>query len=325
MKNIAIVCGGYSGEFEISMQSAKLVKENLDIQKYKAYVVVIENIDWYFVSDTGKKYSINKDNFTLDIDGELISFDGVFNAIHGTPGEDGKIQGYLDMLGIPYTSCNPDSSALTFNKFYCNAFVSSYGLNLAQSFSFIKEDKIDKEFVIEKLGLPLFIKPVRSGSSVGVSKVNDSSEFDQAVKDAFAADDRILVEEFIEGREFACGLLENGDQLVVFPITEIISKKDFFDYEAKYTSGMADEICPAENLSEEVEKDIKALSSFLFRQMDCKSFVRFDYILREDGLYFLEVNSIPGISAASILPQMAQEYGYSMKEFFNIVLNNIFE
>lgn len=324
MKNIAIVCGGYSGEFEISMQSAKLVKEHLDDDKYKAYVIVIEKDDWYYKTDDGDVFSIDKGIFSLNLGTEIVYFDAVFNAIHGTPGEDGKLQGYLDMLGIPYTSCGPDSSALTFNKFYCNAFVGSYGLNLAQSLSFVKGENIDKDFVNEKLGLPLFIKPVRSGSSVGISKVNSLDEFDEAVNQAFAEDSRILIEEFIDGRELACGLVQNGSQLVVFPITEIISEKEFFDYEAKYTKGLANEICPAENLSEEVESDIKALSSFLFRELDCKGFVRFDFILSENGLYFLEVNSIPGISEASILPQMAKAYGYSLKEFFNIVLGNLF-
>lgn len=324
MKNIAIVCGGYSGEYEISMQSAKLVKEHLDTQKYESYVIVIKKEDWYYLDDNSNKISLNKDSFSLNINNEIISFDGVFNAIHGTPGEDGKLQGYLDMIGIPYTSCNSDSSALTFNKFYCNAFVKSYGLNLAQSLSFVRGEDVDKQFVVKELGLPLFVKPVRSGSSVGISKVNTIDEIDAAVESAFAEDSRILIEEFIEGRELACGLVQDGERLVVFPLTEIISTKEFFDYEAKYTKGMADEICPAENIPEEVEIDVKGLSSFLFREMDCKGFVRFDFILSNRGLYFLEVNSIPGISEASILPQMAQEYGYSMTEFFNIVLDNIF-
>lgn len=324
MKNIAIVCGGYSGEFEISMQSAKLVKEHLDDKKYKSYVIVIEKDDWYYTDDNGNRYSVDRDIFSINIKTEVILFDGVFNAIHGTPGEDGKLQGYLDMIGIPYTSCGPDSSALTFNKFYCNAFVGSYGLNLAQSLSFVKGEEIDKNLVIKKLGLPIFIKPVRSGSSVGISKVNSLDEFEAAVGQAFAEDSRILIEEFIEGRELACGLVLNGSQLVVLPITEIISEKEFFDYEAKYTKGLANEVCPAENLSEEIETDIKALSSFLFRELDCKGFVRFDYILSKNGLYFLEVNSIPGISEASILPLMATTYGYSLKEFFNIVLGNLF-
>jgi D-alanine-D-alanine ligase len=325
MKNIAIVCGGYSGEYDVSMESAKLVKEHLDAKKYSSYVIVIEREEWFYLSCDGVKISVDKGLFSLNIDGEIIRFDGVFNVIHGTPGEDGKLQSYLEMIGIPYTSCSPDSSALTFNKFYCNAFVKSYGLNLAQSLSFVKGEEIDKKFVIEKLGLPLFVKPVRSGSSVGISKVNKIEDFDEAVNNAFAADSRILIEEFIEGRELACGLVAKGKQLIVFPLTEIISAKEFFDYEAKYTKGLADEICPAENVPEEVEIDIKGLSSFLFREMDCRSFVRFDFILSERGLYFLEVNSIPGISEASILPQMAKEYGYSMKEFFNIVLDNIFD
>jgi D-alanine-D-alanine ligase len=268
IRNIAIVCGGFSGEYEISMQSAILVDQHLDKEKYNPYLIVIEQDRWFYKSSIGEEFNIDKNDFSLTLPNELIKFDGVFIAIHGTPGEDGKLQAYFDMLGLPYTSCGADSAALTFNKFYCNAFIGSYGISMARSLSFVKTDIIETEFVIDKLGLPLFVKPARSGSSVGISKVNNKNDFEAAIQFAFAEDSRILVEEFLKGREIACGLLKNGPELIVFPLTEIISKNDFFDYEAKYTAGMANEICPATNISEEVEQDVKALSSFLFRQLD---------------------------------------------------------
>lgn len=322
-KNIAIVCGGFSGEYDISIGSAQMVDKHLDQSKYVGYKIIVSKENWAY--KTGfNEFLIDKTDFSLDLDGEMIHFDGVFNAIHGTPGEDGKLQGYFDMLGIPYTSCNAATSALTFNKHFCNRFVNSYGIKTANSLSFSRKEGADHQAIIDKLGLPVFVKPTESGSSVGISKVKKAEDLGKAIDLAFAESNRIIIEEHIEGRELACGLLNRKKELIVFPLTEIISKKEFFDYEAKYTSGMADEITPAE-LPEEIENDIKALSSFLFREMDCKGFVRFDYILSGGELYFLEVNSIPGISEASIIPKMAKTYGMSFTEFFNIVLGNMFE
>lgn len=322
-KNIAIVCGGNSGEYDISMGSAKMVSDNLDPKKYKSFPIVVKGNDWFFEND-GAKLLVDKNDFSITVNGGKIKFEAVFNAIHGSPGEDGKLQGYFDTLGIPYTSCNVATSALTFNKYFCNRFVNSYGIKTARSVSFAKGNAIDKVEVLKNLGLPVFIKPVESGSSVGISKVNKEEDFERAVKMAFAEGDRILIEEFIEGREIACGLINRGNELIVFPLTEIISKKDFFDYEAKYTPGLADEITPAD-LPEEIEQDIKTLSSFLFREMDCKGFVRFDYILTESELYFLEVNTVPGISEASIIPKMAEAYGMSIGEIFGIAIDNLFD
>jgi D-alanine-D-alanine ligase len=196
-------------------------------------------------------------------------------------------------------------------------------LKVANGISFLKGEKIDISLLIEKLGLPVFIKPAESGSSVGISKVYQAYEFELAIETAFAVGDRIIVEEYIKGREIACGIINKGKEIIVFPLTEIISKKDFFDYEAKYTAKMAEEITPAE-VSSEVEQDIKTLSVFLFHKFNCKGFVRFDYILTENDLYFLEVNTIPGITEASILPKMAESFGMSISELFNIALDNLF-
>lgn len=321
-KNIAIVCGGNSGEYAISIGSAGMVSKHLDPNKFTGYLIVVNGREWFYELN-GKKYPVDKNDFSLTIEGRKINFDGVFNAIHGTPGEDGKLQGYFDMMEIPYTSCNAATSAMTFNKFLCNHFVDSYGISTANSVSFAKNESIEKIKVIERLGLPVFVKPAESGSSVGISKVSNENEFNKAVELAFSVSDRIIIEEFIKGRELACGIINRGKELIVFPLTEIISKKDFFDYEAKYTKGMADEITPAE-INEELELDIKTLSSVLYREMDCKGFVRFDFIVTDTELYFLEVNTIPGISEASIMPKMAEAYGMSLTEFFNIAVNNLF-
>lgn len=323
MKNIAIVCGGNSGEYDISIQSGKIVEKNLDSNKYMGYLIVIRNQDWYFEDEEGKKYPIDKSDFSLKLNRSKIKFDGIFNAIHGTPGEDGKLQGYFDLLNIPYTSSGVDSSALSFNKFFCNRFVGSLGITIADSISLRKSDKYNKEAIIEQLGLPVFVKPSGSGSSVGISKVKKIEELDKAIQIAFKEDKRILIESFIDGREIACGLIEKGNELIVFPLTEIISKNDFFDYEAKYNTELANEITPAE-IPEEVEMDIKTTSSFLYRQMDCKGFVRFDYILTKTDLYFLEVNAIPGITEASILPQQAMAFGMSVQELFTMAVEGMF-
>lgn len=323
MKKIAIICGGDSGEYEISMKSGSVVKEHLDKNKYTGYLIEIRESNWFFRDEEGVCHFIDKNDFSLILDNETIKFDGVFNAIHGTPGEDGKMQGYFDMLKIPYSSCNQDTSALTFNKHLCNKFIHSFGIQVANSISIFKGDTINEDSIIQTLGLPVFIKPARSGSSVGISKVNSIPEFQPAVKRAFAEDSQVLIESFIDGRELACGVINKGSELIVFPITEIISKKEFFDYEAKYNKNLAEEITPAE-IQLDVEQDIKTISAFLFKQLDCKGFVRFDFILSKDGLYFLEVNTIPGMTEESIIPKMAAEYGISLTELFGITLDNLF-
>jgi len=323
MKNIAIVCGGNSGEYEISIKSAAVVAKHLNSKKYKGYLIVLKGTDWYWEDKNGEHRHVNKDDFTIQPEGQKVVFDGVFNAIHGTPGEDGKLQGYLDMLQIPYTSCNTATAALTFDKFLCTHFVNSYGIRTARSRSFLRGEAVDEEEVIKTLGLPVFVKPAQSGSSVGVSKVTKAGELSSAISLALETDDRVIIEEAINGREIACGMIKKGSELLVFPLTEIVSKKDFFDYEAKYTAGMANEITPAD-ISTEAETNIKTLSAFLFRQMNCKGFVRFDYILTPDDLYFIEVNAIPGISEASILPQQSAVFGLTISELFDIAIEEMF-
>ncbi len=324
MKNIAIICGGYSGEYQISVQSAKMVKIHLDSSRYNSFVIVIEKDQWYYKDENNTIHMINRNDFSLNLNKLTIKFDGIFNAIHGTPGEDGKLLGYFDMLNIPYSSCEMDTSALTFNKYLCNSYVKNIGIVVAQSFSFLAGEKINKDEVIRALGFPIFIKPARSGSSVGISKVDNADDFDIAVENAFKIDNRILIEETIVGREIACGLFLKNNKLNVLPLTEIISKNDFFDYEAKYTSGLADEVTPPTNLASEHETDIKALSALLYNKLGCRGIVRIDYILTESNLYFIEINTVPGLSPASIVPKQAEAMGISIGELFNTVVENMF-
>ena len=324
MKNIAIICGGFSGEYDISVQSAIMVSNNLDKTKYNSYIIVIERNQWYYKDEKNNKYYILKDNFSLKIENNYIKFDGIFNAIHGTPGEDGSILGYFDMLNIPYTSSGMDVSALTFNKYLCNNFIKSLGIDVASSLSFVLDDKINSKDVISTVGLPLFIKPARSGSSVGVSKVSSLEDFDKAITEAFKADNRIIIEEYINGREIDCGLFLNNNELNVLPLTEIITDNEFFDYEAKYTKGKANEVTPPINLNIEIETDIKATSSFIYNKLGCKGIVRRDYILTKNTLYFIEINTVPGLSEASIVPKQADAMGIGISQLFNTAVNNMF-
>lgn len=325
MKNIAIVCGGFSGEYNISIESAKMVSDHINHTIYNTYIVVIKQDNWYYEDEAGSKHIINKDDFSITINNDIIKFDGVFNAIHGTPGEDGKLLGYFDMLNLPYSSCETDTSALTFNKYLCNSYVKSLDINIARSFSFLKGETINKNEIIKALGLPLFIKPTRSGSSVGISKVTKASDFDKAINKAFNTDNRILIEEFVDGREIACGLFLKNKKLIVLPLTEIISKNDFFDYEAKYTKGLAQEVTPPENLDIEYEIEIKALSSLLYNKLGCKGIVRIDFILTKSELFFIEINTVPGLSPASIVPKQAEAMGITIGELFDTVVASMFE
>ena len=323
MKNIAIVCGGYSGEYVISVNSAKMVARNIDPNRYQTYPVYITRQEWFYESPEGEKFPVDKNDFSILLPGKKVRFDGIFNAIHGTPGEDGKLQGYFDMLELPYTSCNAATSALTFNKYLCNRFVNSLGIPTAASVSYLKGEEVDKNMLVEQLGFPMFVKPAESGSSVGITRVIDESEIDNAVRFAFAESDRVIIEENLDGREIACGVFRKGKELIVLPLTEIVTQNDFFDYEAKYSEGLSDEITPAK-VDQDVEKSIKSISSFLYHEMDCRGFVRFDYMLTADGLYFMEVNTIPGMSEASIIPKMVKTFGVSTKEFFTLAVDNLF-
>ncbi len=316
-KKIAIVAGGDSGEYEVSINSANVVYKNLDKAVYDVYLIIMKRKEWN-CNYQGENISVDKNDFSINIAGKKIIFDCVFIAIHGTPGEDGKLQGYFEMLAVPYTTSDWIVSAFTFDKNVCKGVVQQYGVTQPQTLFFKSNGRGLAEKVMQEIGLPCFVKPNKGGSSVGITKVTEESQLERAFQSAFHEDNEILVEEFIEGTEITCGIFRHKGKLIVLPVTEIVSKKEFFDYEAKY-NGMADEITPA-RISVEKEKECKTLSAFLYNKLNCKGIVRFDYIFNENGMYFLEVNTVPGLSAASIVPQQAEDMGISIGELFAMVI-----
>ena len=321
-KNIAVIAGGYSGEHDISMNSAKIIIQNLNLDEFSPYLIHITREKWMHLDEKKQEIEVDKNDFSLLVNQKKITFDCVFNIIHGTPGEDGKIQGYLDMLGIPYTSGNHYVSAMTFNKGFCNRIVSSMDVSVPKSVHLFKRDKMDFKKIAGEITLPAFVKPCNGGSSVGTFKVKTINEMEGAIKTAFMHDEEVLVEEFINGIELTCGLFRYKNQMIVFPITEIVSKNDFFDYSAKYEPGRSEEITPA-RISPEVEKFCASTSSFLYHKLNCNGLVRIDYILtKSKKLYFLEINTVPGMSEASIVPQQAKIFGYTLSEFIGMLIED---
>ena len=317
--NIAVVSGGDSGEFEISIQSGLIVKQYLDPNQYKVYPIIIKGQEWIHECPNNNVYTVDKNDFSVMMGEIKINFDCVFIAVHGTPGEDGRLQGYFDLIGIPYTSCDQLTSSLTFNKYFCKIVVSKFGAKTAQSILLTKSIHIPSDEILNQLTLPLFVKPNNGGSSVGMSKIKIAKDLDSAIEKAFQEDDEVLIEEFIEGREITCGILKHKGEIIKFPILEIISKRDFFDFEAKYDPGLAEEIVPAQ-IPEDVSTNCQEISAKLYEQLNCKGVVRFDYIYNKNGMYFLEVNTVPGLTESSLIPKMAKSYGMSLTEMFAILV-----
>ncbi|MDR3681652.1 MAG: D-alanine--D-alanine ligase [Flavipsychrobacter sp.] len=322
-KNIALLAGGYSGEYTISIQTAETIAQNLDSTLYNTYKITVTRDDWWYDGKHGK-ISVDKNDFSLTIDNQKITFDAVFIAIHGTPGEDGRMQGYLDMLQIPYTSCNAIVSALTFNKSYCNKVVKAFNVvHIANSVHLIKGEPYSMGAVLDELQLPVFVKPNESGSSLGVSKVKVVEDLFPAIEKAFREDDQVLIEEFIEGRELTIGVYKVGGYLHTLPATEIVSKNEFFDYEAKYTPGVTKEITPA-IIDDKTKEQLENKAAYIYRHLNCRGVVRMDFILQKqtDKLYFLEVNTMPGQSENSIVPQQVRAAGKSLKDFYGSILED---
>ncbi len=317
MKNIALLAGGFTGEYEVSLNSAKNIAANLDQNKYNVYTILI-NRDRWFYEDGSERFDIDKNDFSLTVKGEKIKFDFAFITIHGTPGEDGKMQGYLDLVNIPYNTCDVTASAISMNKAYTKTIVHGiHGLNTAKSLRLFRNDGHDVVNIAAALKFPLFIKPNNGGSSVGMSKVYTVGELPAAIAKAFHEDDQILIEEFIKGREFSQGIARLHGKLVVLPATEIITKKDFFDYEAKYTSGVTEEVTPAD-LPPRKSAEIGEILTEIYLRLNCKGMARIDFILLEDTLdfYFIEINTTPGQSSASLIPQQVRAAGMSVPDFY---------
>jgi len=320
-KHIAILAGGDSSEFPVSMNSARTIKDHLDPAKYHAWLVVVRGDKWYVETDNQTRVAVNKDDFSVEMDGERIHFDCAFITIHGTPGENGVLQGYFETLRIPYTTSGVLASSLTFNKLFSKRYMEGFGVNISNYQLLRHSDEYDPQAIIGKTGLPCFVKPNRGGSSFGVTKVTSADELSRAIEKAFEEDHQVLVEAYLEGTELTCGLFKSGGEEWVFPPTEIVSKKEFFDYEAKYTQGMADEITPA-RISDKLDQDVRELSSRLYDLFDCRGIVRIDYIYAHERLYFMEVNTIPGMSAASIVPQQIRAMGYTLQEMFTLAIED---
>ncbi len=316
-KNLALVAGGYSGEYAISVSSALTIEQNIDSSVYNIYKIIITKDNWLYTTPEGNSIAINKDNFTLPLQHETISFDVVFIGIHGTPGEDGKLQGYFDMLHIPYTGCKSIVSALTFNKIFCNRVVESYNVaGVAKSLHLFKDRPLTPNQILNQLKLPLFVKPCEGGSSLGTSKVKEPNELQAALDLAFAESNQIMAEEFVGGREATIGVYKVNGQVHTLPITEITTENEFFDYEAKY-QGKSKEITPA-ILPDGVEYAIKDTASRIYNILNCDGVVRVDFIIENNTnrLFFLEVNTMPGQSAESIIPQQVREAGMQLQDFY---------
>jgi D-alanine-D-alanine ligase len=301
MKNIAVICGGDSGEFEVSMNSADMVIKSMDPKKYKPFKILVKGTNWHVV-DGKLKHPIDKNDFTCKIGTKKIKFDCVYNIIHGTPGEDGKMQGYLEMMGMPYTSPNVAVSGLTMNKYLTKRICYAEKLPVAKSFLVKENDSIiNVDEIVKKLKLPCFVKPNNGGSSVATTKVYEKAKMVDAIEEAFKHDYEVIVEEYIKGIEVTCGVFYDGETVVTLPITEIVPHNDFFDYDAKY-KGESDEITPA-RLDKKVYKKVQKLTAAIYSLFNIQGLVRIDFIVHKDEPYFMEINTIPGFSKASIVPQ----------------------
>ena len=312
-KNVAVVMGGYSDEYRVSLKSGQLIYDSLDRNLYNVYKVVILKDEWYFVDDRDQNLPINKADFSVTMESDFkVKFDVCFNIIHGKPGENGELQAYWDTIGQKYTGCGFYQSALTFNKKDTLAVLSKYGIPSAKSVYLRKGDAYNAEEIIADLGLPLFVKPNQSGSSLGISKVKDKEEFPNAVDFAFAEDDEILIESFLNGMEVSVGVVDFNGKTIVLGITEIVSHKELFDYEAKY-EGASEEITPA-RIDEETRIKVEEIAKKAYNSLGMSGFSRSEFIIMNGIPYMLEMNTNPGFSPASILPQQAKIYGISIKD-----------
>lgn len=318
--SIALLAGGDSSEREIALQSAAQIAAALDPEKYDVTMIDLHGRDWHYTAPDGREWQVDKNDFSLTVAGERREFDYALILIHGTPGEDGRLQGYLDMMGIPYSSCGMTSSVLTFDKVTTKRTLAGRGINLARERFLRRGEAWDATEIADDLGLPLFVKPNASGSSFGVTKVRTADELPAAVEKAFSESDEVLIEECIAGREMGCGVMIAGGREYLFPITEIVSKKEFFDYEAKYTAGFSDEITPAD-IAPEVKAELNRMTLEAYRTCRCRGVVRVDFIVTPEGKpYFIELNSIPGMSGGSIVPKQAKAAGMTLGELYDIVI-----
>lgn len=320
MTKVALLAGGNSGEYDISIKTGRNIQEMLDKTVFETYFIIVQGINWFYTLEDGTKVNINKDDFSLTLGQNKIYFDVVFNAIHGDPGENGKLQSFFEMMDIPYTGCDSFCSALTFNKYFCNIAVAKFGVPVAHSIHFYKNEEIDLNSVISQCGLPCFVKPCNSGSSVGVNKAHNLEELKEAIQVAFSVDQQIMIEQFIPGRELTCGVALWKGEIKALAVSEILSKKEFYDFEAKYTPGFLEVVTPAE-ISSDLEQMIKTYSEIIYKRFGCKGIVRIDFILTpENNPMFLEINTIPGQTAVSLVPRQLKYNQIDLQEFYGALV-----
>jgi len=324
---IALITGGYTGESEVSFKSSAFVYSQLDHDKYDIYQITITQDAWFYVSDSGIKCPINKEDFTLLLNDSILKFDLAFIMVHGSPGEDGRLQSYFDLVGMPYTSCDALTSALTMNKGYTKAILADIEhINLAKSVLLFDTQRAEGvSLVEEKLSLPYFVKPNAGGSSIGMTKVKVAEELQAAIDKAFDAENtgsQVIIEEFVHGREFSEGIYRNIDgELIVLPATEVKTTREFFDFEAKYIPGLTEEITPAD-LNEEQQSRIAKILKEIYVRLNCKGMVRIDFFLENDTdkFYFIEINTIPGQTPQSFIPQQVRATGMTEQEFYGTLI-----
>ncbi|OEJ99425.1 D-alanine--D-alanine ligase A [Flavivirga aquatica] len=307
--------GGYSNEYKISLKSGNVVYETLNSSKYDAYRIHVFKDKWVYVDTNNAEFPINKNDFSVNIENQIIKFDCVFNAIHGSPGEDGYMQGYFDLLNIPHTSCDMYQAGLTFNKRDCLSVLKPYGILTAESFYLNQGDIINNDDIINKVGLPCFVKANKAGSSFGITKVFKKEDLQHAINIAFKEDDEIIIESFLDGTEVSVGVITYKGETKVLPITEIVSENDFFDYEAKY-SGKSQEITPA-RLTKIQEEKINTLAKKIYEILKMKGFSRSEFIFKDNEPHLLEINTVPGLTKESILPQQAAVANISLEDLFD--------
>lgn len=324
MKNIAIIMGGYSSEYKISLVSGNVVYQFLDKTKFVGFRIHIFKEKWVYVDEKEAEFPIDKNDFSVTVNGNKITFDCVFNAIHGTPGEDGLMQAYFELLGIPQSSCDYYQAALTFNKRDLLSVLKPYGIKTATSYYLNKGETIDTAEIVKKVGLPCFVKPNKSGSSFGISKVKTEAELPIAIEVAYKEDNEIIIESFLDGTEVSVGVINYQGKITVLPITEIVSENDFFDYEAKYL-GKSQEITPA-RISDEMTQKVGAIAKRAYEVLKMKGFSRSEFIIVDGEPHMLEMNTIPGLTTESLIPQQAKVAGISLEDLFTnaieLALNN---
>lgn len=317
-KTIALLTGGTTGEWVVSVKSAATISQNLDADKFDVYKIMLTQQGWFYEPADSVKIEVDRNDFSLMLKGKKIKFEGVFIAIHGSPGEDGKLQGYFDMLSLPYTTCDALTSAITMNKGYTKAIVQSIsGLNVAKSAQIFKTSDFHLEQLKKDLKVPYFVKPNNGGSSIGMSKVNHADDLKAAIDRAFQEDSQVLIEEFISGREFTVGVVKLDGKVTVLPITEVETAKEFFDFEAKYTPGVATETTPAK-VRTETRQRVAEIAEAVYVKLNCRGVVRIDFILSDDegDFYFIEINTIPGQTATSFIPQQVAAMGMKLNDFY---------